>query len=268
MFALKLIKFSIIAVLLLNFSYAQVKITIPQTFINRGQLDTIVVIGDFSSLSFQKLSLVFQFNAFLVDIIKVVSEPEFIISEPEPNFNIQLNNLTDATLRISSSNLNIDKKENILCKIIVEGLAYKDSIDTIKLLHVKVDDTPVEYSFIGGTIIVRGPLVIPLKINYLSEGFPTPSSNKVYFRFGIVKSSIVDIFVYNTKGEAILKSFQDEDYFKVFGKNREIPLKERLDEGDYLLELSLPFDLSSGIYFLGLNAYSIGSFRSKFIIVK
>ncbi len=269
MFTLKLFKILLFTLFLWNFSYSQVKITIPQTFINRGQLDTIVVLGDFSGFNFGKINLIFQFNAFLIDVKKVVSNSEYLITESEPSFRVLLNNLSDATLQISSSSTNNNiKKENILCKIIVEGLVYKDSVDTIKLLQVALDDIPVDYLFIGGIINVRGPLVVPVKKNYLSEGFPTPTSNRVYFRFGIVESSVVEIVVYNSNGEIVLSSVQDEEYFKVLGKNREISLKEKLDDGDYLLELSLPFDLSSGVYFLGLNAYSIGSFRSKFIIVK
>ncbi|MFN3781821.1 MAG: hypothetical protein ACK4SO_06565 [Candidatus Kapaibacteriota bacterium] len=269
MLTFKLFKFFLFIPFLWNFSYSQVKITIPQTFINRGQFDTIVVFGDFSDLNFTKLDLVFQFNAVLIDLIKIVSDSEYLIAEPEPSFNVSLNNLSDAILRISSSSINNSlKKESILCKIIAEGLVYKDSVDTIKLLQVQLDDTPVDFLFNGGIIIVKGPLVFPVKNNYLSEGFPTPTSERVQFRFGIVKSSFVDILVFNSKGETVLTSVQAEEYFKVLGKNREISLNEKLEDGDYLLELTLPYDFPSGVYFLELNAYSIGSFRSKFLIVK
>lgn len=264
----KSLKYFVVCLLLLNSLSAEVKITIPNRTIERGRLDTISVVGDFGSLSFSKLKLVLQFNAFLIDLQKVISNPNNIISEIAPNFNIQLNQMYNASVNISSSKLNLSpNSEREICKLVVEGLVFQDSVDTMKLLQVELDDNPVDFAFEGGRITVRGPLVYPIKDNYLSEPFPIPSSGRVFFRFGIVKPSYVEFKIIKSNGEMVFSSL-NEEYFRITGGKGIVSPKEKLDSGDYLVELLLPADFASGCYFLQLNAFSIGIFNSKFLIIK
>ncbi|MEJ5287031.1 MAG: hypothetical protein WHV60_07460 [Bacteroidota bacterium] len=262
------VKYFVFIALLINFSFAQIRVSIPEQVIERGRLDTIEILGDFGSQSFNKITLVFQFNAYLIDIQNVVSDANNIISESKPNFSVQLNQLNDAILRITSSQLNISPNvEKTLCKLIVEGLVYKDSISTIRLLQLEIDDNPVDFTFEGGTVKVRGPLVFPVKENYLSESFPVPSTDRVFFRFGLTSSSKIELKVFNAKGEEVLTS-NNSEFFKIIGTKGEISPEEKLESGDYLLELSFPLNYASGCYFLQLNAFSIGVLNSKFLIVK
>lgn len=251
-----------------NVASSEVKISIPNRTIERGKIDTLVVLGDFGKQSFSKLNLVFQFNAYLMDVQKVISDASNIISDSEPQFSVQLNQLFNATLVVTSSQLNLNSNNNaIICKLIVEGLVFKDSVDTIKLVQVELDDNPVSFIYEGGIVTVRGPLVFPVKKNYLSESFPIPASYRVFFRFGMILPSFVEIKVFNSKGEIVLSS-ATESLFKITGIEGEVSLQTKLDAGDYLMEMTVPSDLASGVYFLQLNAYSVGVFISKFLVIK
>lgn len=265
---LRSLKYLVIWFLLSNAIFAEIKITIPNRTIERGRLDTIAILGDFGTQSFAKLNLVLQFNAYLIDLQKVISEPSNVIVETEPNFNVQLNQLYDATVSITSSKLNLNiNGEKTICKLVIEGLVYQDSVDTIRLLKVELDDDPVGFTFEGGKITVSGPLVYPVKENYLSEAFPIPSASRVLFRFGIVKPSYIELKIFNSNGEIVFTS-QNTEYFKISGTKGVVSTKDKLDAGDYWLELLLPPDFASGCYFLQLNAFSVGVFNSKFLIIK
>ncbi len=252
-----------------NFAYSQISVSIPNVAIERGRNDTISIFAQFQNASINKLNLVFQFNAYVLDIKKVVSGEKFIISDPSPNFNIQLNQLTDATISITSSNINVNSaKDSLLCQFIVEGLVYKDTLDTIKLVQIEIDDNQTNFVFNGGIVVVRGPTVFPVKKNYLSEAFPLPTTEQIYFRFGIVSPSYLEFVIYNSNGEKVLNSNDKSNIFRILGAKGEFSTKDKLEAGDYLLIVSLPQDLSSGSYFLELNAFSVGLFFSKFLIVK
>ncbi|MCX7909491.1 MAG: hypothetical protein N2560_08255 [Ignavibacteria bacterium] len=269
MIALRILIILIISLFLLNFGYSQIIVTIPNENIERGRNDTITILAKFGDIPINRLNLVFQFNAYLFDVKNVVSGNEFIISDSQPNFTVQLNQLNNATISIVSSKVSIiPNVEKVLCKLVVEGLVYKDSVDTIKLVNLEIDNNPVNFTFNGGVINVRGPLVFPIKKNYLSNSFPLPTDGRVFFRFGIVNPSYVDIIVYNSKGEKVLGSQFNKNFFQVFGVKGEVSLDDKLDEGDYLLKIELPPDLAAGVYFLQLDAFSVDVFFSKFLIVK
>jgi len=269
MFVKRQILFIIIFFLCWNISRSQIIVNIPDATIGRGRVDTISIYGSFDNISFNSLKLVLQFNAYLLDIKKVIGNRDYIIAEDEPNFDIQLNKIEDATLSISSSNINLSKNgETLICKLWVEGLVYKDSLDTIKLVSMELDGNPVDFTYNGGVIKVVGPSVFPVKENYFSNSFPLPTDTRVFFRFGIVTPSFVEFTVYNSKGEEVLSSKANSSFFKVKGNKGETSLNGKLDEGDYLLEVTLPLDLASGSYFLQLNAFSIGVFYSSFLVVK
>lgn len=269
MFLAKILRnIAIIFLICVNLSFSQIAVSIPNVFLERGREDTIFVFAKFPNLSFNKLNVVFQFNAYLIDFKGVVFCQECIISDSNPNFIIQLNQLENATLSISSSKINLNANNDILFKLVAEGLVYKDSLDTIKLVQLEIDDNPTSFNFDGGIIVVRGPSIIPVKKNYLSESFPLPTTDRVFFRFGFVVPSFLEIEVKNSIGEKVLKSTENVDFFKILGPKGIVPVSDKLNDGDYLLELSLPPDFPSGNYFLQLNAFSIGVFYSKFLVVK
>ncbi len=255
---------------LLNFdkTLGENTIEIPEKVLNRGIIDTISIYFSTDSINLNNINFTLKFNAYILDIRQVVGNTNFFITEPSPKYYINLNNIEEATLTIESNNLNRWNEQKILCQLIVEGLVYKDSVDTIKISNLEINGNPVKFVANGGIVIVRGPSVIPVKSNYLSGANPLPGENFLWFFFGISKPSYLSISILNSLGEQIYSSESNPELFQITASNNQYSPQDKLEDGDYRLDVHLPPQFPSGTYFLRLNAYSIGIFLTKFLIVK
>ncbi|MCX7879728.1 MAG: hypothetical protein N2517_03615 [Ignavibacteria bacterium] len=243
-----------------------VYVSIPDTIINRARNDTIPIYGSLNLTKANKIQLVFQFNAYLLDIKGVLGGETSIIEENSPSFEVRLNNLYNAELVITSFKIKV--QSNLFFKLIVEGLAHKDSVDSLKLISLSVSDTLHKFEVSGGKLTIRGPTVIPIQKSYISNGIPLPADKIVNFNFGIEKASFLSFEVFNENGEFIFSSQSNPDKFLAKNRSEILPLNQKFEAGDYSLELYLPIEIATGLYFLRLKAYSIGTFNSKFLVVK
>ncbi|ROL60635.1 hypothetical protein D9V87_01065 [Bacteroidetes/Chlorobi group bacterium MS-B_bin-24] len=249
-------------------SFAEATITLPKKILTRGTIDTLSIYFSNDQANINSLKLTLQFNAYILDIKKVLGSDAFIITEPLPKFSLNLDTLEKAKLTIESSNLNIGNSRAILCQLLVEGLVYRDSVDTIRIVNLEVDGSPAQFVSNGGEIIAQGPSVIPIKSTYISIASPLPTSNSLWFYFGLSKTSYLEFTIFNFIGEKVYSSSRTPDLFKVLGNNSQYPVDGKFEDGDYKLTIELPPDFPSGAYFLQLNAFSIGTFSSKFLVVK
>ncbi len=241
---------------------------IPEKVINRGITDTVSIFFYTDSTNLNNIKFTLMFNAYIFDIKQVVGNSDFFITEPYPKYNINLNKIEEATLTIESNNINQWNEQKILCQLIVEGLVYKDSVDTIKISNLEINGKTVDFTANGGFVTVRGPSVIPVKSNYLSDAYPLPGENALWFLFGISKQSYLSISILNSLGQQIYSSESNPELFRITSSGNQYSPQDKLEDGDYRLDIHLPPQFPSGTYFLRLNAYSIGIFITKFLIVK
>ena len=248
--------------------FSETIVTIPKKTLTRGVLDTITINFATKQKDITSLKLTLRFNAYVLDIKKVLGSPDFIVNDPSPKFNLNLENLENAILTIESNNLTFDDSPMILCQLLVEGLVYKDSVDTMRIVALEINGFPIDFTFNDGVIIVQGPSVIPIKSTYISIPSPLPTRNYLWFYFGLSRASYLEFSIFNSLGEKVYSSVHSPDLFKVWGKNLQFPVDGKFEVGDYKLDIYLPQDFPSGVYFLQLNAFSIGIFSSSFLVVK
>lgn len=253
-------------------------IEIRDTTIFRSRLDTIPIYGTVDSPNPSRVKVLIKFNAYLLDIKKIIGGTETIFQEPEPSFTIQLNNLDDATIEIISNNIQ-PVATSILCKMVVEGLVYRDSICVVTPLSLWVNDTLVESELISDTIKVVGPPIFQAFKNFLDNPFPLPPvGDFVRFNFGVANVGKpsdnpqikVEFYVFNSAGAEVFNSKGDIEVFSAIavGSNTTVDLNKNIEPGVYRLLLTLPNDFAAGVYYLQMRTSENIVLNTKFLFVK
>lgn len=253
-------------------------VEIHDTAIVRSRLDTIPIFGKINSPNPYKIKVIIKFNAYLLDIKKIIGGSEFIFQEPEPSFTVQSNNIDDATIEITSSNVQ-PTISSILCEMVVEGLVYRDSICIVSPLSLWVNDTLAEAELISGTVKVVGPPVFQNPKNFLDNPFPLPpTGNFIQFNFGVAnvgtpgtKTPIkVGFYVFNSTGMEVFTSEKNQEIFSAISIGSKIPidLNKGIDAGVYRLTLTFPGDFADGVYYLQMRTSENIVLNSKFLYIR
>ncbi len=253
-------------------------IEIRDTTIVRSRLDTIPIFGKIDSPNPYKIKVTIRFNAYLLDVKKIVGGSKMIFQEPEPSFVVQLNNIDDATIEITSSNVQ-PAVSSILCKMIVEGLVYRDSICIVSPLSLSVNDTLVESELISDTVKVIGPPIFQNPKNFLDNPFPLPpTGNFIQFNFGVanvgtpeIKTPIKVVFyVFNSAGMQVFSSEKNQEIFSAIsiGSKTPIDLNKEMYAGVYRLRLTFPNDFAEGVYYLQMRTSENIVLNSKFLYIR
>lgn len=249
------------------FLFAQNRVSIPTKNVERGKIDTIDVYGSFSFQNSGKLEIKLLFNAYLIDVKKVIGNPNYVIHEIEPNIRLDLSKLDSAVLAINSFDFQA-LNEGIFFKIVIEGLVYKDSITYIQPLEIAIDDSLIDFTKDSGMIIVRGPSVIPIPVTSIGYGYPSPTKNQIRFDFTLAKNTPVDFSVFSSNGKKIIDSNKNSNYFLIQKGSIEIPSETVLEPGEYSLLVNFPNEIASGVYYLQMRTSIFGPFYSKFMLLK
>lgn len=253
-------------------------IEIRDTTIFRSRLDTIPIFSKIDSPNPYKIKLLIKFNAYILDIKKIIGSDEFIFREPEPSFTIQLNNIDDATIEITSNNIQ-PAVSSILCKMVVEGLVYRDSICVVSPLSLWINDTLVESELIPDTIKVIGPPVFQNPKNFLDNPFPLPpTGNFIHFNFGVasigkpnVETPVrIEFSVFNSAGAEVFNSVKNQEIFSAIsiGSKTPIDLNKEVNAGVYRLTLIFPSDFAVGVYYLQMRTSENIVLSSKFLFIR
>lgn len=253
-------------------------IEVRDTTIVRSRLDTIPIFGKIDSPNPYKIKVIIKFNASLLDIKKIIGGSELIFQEPEPSSIIQLNNIEDATIEITSRNVQ-PAVSSILCKMVVEGLVYRDSICIVSPVSLWINDTLVESELIPATIKVVGVPIFQNPKNFLDNPFPLPpTGNFIQFNFGVanvgspeVKTPIkVGFYVFNSAGAQVFSSEKNQEIFSAIsiGSKTPIDLNKEIDAGVYRLTLTFPNDFAEGAYYLQMRTSENIVLNSKFLYIR
>jgi hypothetical protein len=254
------------------------RIEIRDTTIVRSRLDTIPIFGKIDSTNPYKIKVAIKFNAYLLEIKKIIGGSNMIFQEPEPLFTIQLNNIEDAIVEITSGNVQ-PAVSSILCKMVVEGLVYRDSICIVSPLSLWINDTLVESELISDTVKVVGLPIFQNPKNFLDNPFPLPPMGKfVQFDFGVanvgtpeVKTPIkVRFYVFNSAGMQVFSSEKNQEIFSAISIGSKIPidLNKEIDAGVYRLTLTFPSDFAEGVYYLQMRTSENIVLHSKFLYIR
>lgn len=247
--------------------FSQNRITIQKKIIERGKVDTISVVGTLSLENSSSIRFLLLFNAYLLDVKKIIGGETFAIRESEPQFSLDITKIDSAILSITSTNFQ-SINNGIIFQIAVEGLAYKDSITYIIPAEIVLDDSPVDFQKDSGMVIVRGPSVIPVAVTTLGYAYPFPTENPLKFSFTLAKKTQLDFAIFAMNGKKILSSNDNFDFFSIFKGTTKIPLNSIFEPGEYTLSVALPKEIATGVYFLRMNTAEFGPFYSKFLILK
>lgn len=253
-------------------------IEIRDTTIVRSRSDTIPIFGKIDSPNPYKIKVIIKFNAYLLDIKKIIGGNKFILQEPEPTFIVQLNNIDDASIEITSTNVQ-PTASSVLCKMVVEGLVYRDSICIVSPLSLWVNDTLVESELISDTVKVVGPPIFQNPKNFLDNPFPLPPiGNFIQFNFGVanvgtpeIKTPIkVGFYVFNSAGMQVFSSEKNQEIFSAIsiGSKTPIDLNGEVNTGVYRLTLTFPSDFADGVYYLQMRTSENIVLNSKFLYIR
>lgn len=260
--------FVILLIVIPYFLFSQNRISIPSKSIERGKIDTINIEGTLSLQNSSLLRIKLLFDAHFIDVKKVNGNPNFAIMEDEPYFDLDLTKIDSAILNVQATNFQ-SITNGIIFQVLVEGLVYKDSVMHIFPIDVAVDDSSIECSKDTGTIIVRGPSVIPIEITSIGFSYPSPVKSLIYFNFSLGKKTKLNFSIFSINGKQILSSINNPEKFNIVDGIIPRPIyNSTLEAGSYLLRIEIPSEISSGVYFLRMNTAEFGPFYSKFMLLK
>lgn len=247
------------------------KIFLRDTTIERGVNNIIPIYGTINFSPLDNIILEFQYDARIININKVVGDPNFIIIPKNPNFQQQLRELNNALVIINSNEVQ-SKDNGILCYFEVEGLVFSDSLADIFLNRVVIngiDRNEMEGKI--GTIKVRGQSFLPNFPDNLGLNYPNPFSNETRFEFNLENTTQISFFMYNSSGKEIYSSVNTPEIFEVFSYDGTLindPFGKSLTRGKYFVLFQPPnYDFASGVYFFGMKTDK-GFYNRSFSVIK
>ncbi|MGQ9819407.1 MAG: hypothetical protein ACUVQ1_05730 [Candidatus Kapaibacteriales bacterium] len=247
--------------------FSQNRIAIPSKSIERGKIDTITITGTLLLRNSASLRIKLLFDAHFIDIKKVIGNPEFAITEVEPEFNIDLTKIDSAVLNVQSSKFQSVTNGTIF-QVLLEGLVYQDSITYIYPIEVALDDSLLETQKDPGRIIIQGPTVIPISVTSIGFAYPSPVQSPLKFNFTLSKQTRLHFALFSINGKQILSSTNNPGNFTVLKGSTNVSLNETFATGSYILQIEIPNEISSGVYFLRMDTTEFGPFYSKFMLLK
>jgi hypothetical protein len=252
-----------------GFLLSQNFITISDTTVTRSEYSTLSLYGTISQSPVNSLSIEIIYDSRVLDIKSASGGTGMAITEASPDFKTDFSRLDSARITITSNSA-ASINNGIICRLLVKGLVFSDSVGYVRPTRLIVNGSEVTFNTGTSRIKVTGNLIFPNFPDNLGDAVPNPFFGSTRLNFSLEKPSAISFSVYNMIGLLISESVSDKDFFKVFDAktNAPINLTAPLKEGGYYLVLSPDyFQVASGYYILFMKT-DRGLFNKNLIFNK
>lgn len=250
----------------------QINLTVRDTVINRGNLNLIPISGKISVAEKKTLKIRIKFNAIVIDIKKAYGQANTAIIDAEPQVNINLDDLENAYIDITTDNYK-NTDNGVICYLETEGLVAPDTITTLVPQVISLGDTVPNSVVTSGKVIVSGMPIFLAENESLENNFPNPFIERTTFKFRILKDSQVRFKIYSPEGRKVfdLQEYNENAKYKITdnqGNQIVNPESYTFTKGEYHLELTpIPWKFASGAYFMIMETDN-GAYKTNFLYSK
>lgn len=253
------------------YSEAQISVEMRDTSISRGTQNLIPVYGEIPSNSVGKLELSVRFNAFVIDIKRIVTDANTCLDE-RLTFAVDLLKIESAALMVTSDSYKIPFS-GVLFYLEVEGLAGPDTSTLVAPIAIKFDGIEQQAEFDSGTISVQSIPVGPKLTEGLGQNYPNPFDIYTELFFSVDEESKVSFTIFSLNGRNVYgmnltdRAFTTE-IFDESGNVIDNYTEHIFAAGRYKMRLTpYSWKLSSGAYYL-VMAVRGQAYKTNFIYFK
>lgn len=252
--------------------FATLSLSFNDTAIKRGISNEIQLRGTLDPQPLNSVRLVFSFDSRIVDVKFAKGSSSFAITEDNPVFALRFPKIDSAVAEVYSNKVQTINN-GIICSFNIEGLVFSDSITSLKLEAVYVNEVQIsDYTYSSGIIKVLGDAYLSQLPDAIGNCTPNPFIKETKVDFSIEKKTKVKFLIYNTLGR--LASSSDENSFntfQIFNLDNGTTIKDLsqdFESGNYRLLLTpVSWDFSQGLYYLIMQTDK-GAFNTNFMYFK
>lgn len=192
-------------------SEAAISVGLRDTSIARGTTNLIPIYGEIPSNSVGNFELSVRFNAYVIDIKRIVTDASTCLDE-QNTFSVDLTKIESASFEVSSDNFKMPFK-GILFYLEVEGLAGPDTATLVAPIIIKIGGVEQQADFGSGTISVQSIPVGPKLTEGLGQNFPNPFNVYTEIFFSVDSETKVSFKVFSLNGRNVFSSALNDDSF-------------------------------------------------------
>ncbi|MCO5252678.1 MAG: hypothetical protein M9949_14815 [Candidatus Kapabacteria bacterium] len=252
-------------------SEAQISVALRDTSITRGSLSVIPIYGDIPSDSDGNLELSVRFNAYVIDIKRIVTDASTSLNE-QHTFSVDLTNIESSSFNVFTDDY-IKPFSGVLFYLEVEGLAGPDTATLVSPIAIKIGGVEQQAEFDSGTISVQSIPVGPKLTEGLGQNFPNPFNVYTEIFFSVDSDSKVSFKIFSLSGRNVFSQGIHENTFATeiyddSGNQIDNYLEHTFTAGRYRMRLTpASWEISAGAYYL-VMAVQDQVYKTNFIYYK